>query len=176
MRQQQAVGELKLPGFENSFVQSTPLKSPTRRRTEPAIPETPSRSPLKGKGKAPAGGHEASNVMFSPVKMASQSFNRSPRNIGNTFPADDTIQDFDIDMDVSANRRRQSGKDFGRGSSPVHDIPDTSSIMGSETFGDLEQEQMDIDESFDGIDLREEVRIAIIFLIFFSKIFSSCIS
>lgn len=169
-KHRQVVPELKFPGFDNSFVPTSPVKSPTRRRSMPSGLET---SPLKGKGKVPARSQEPSNVLFSPVKMASQMINRSPKPREDEFPTDDNIQDFDLDLDVSSNRQRRSGKDPGRGSSPGHDVPDSSSFMGSEFLEESEQEQMEIDQTFEGIDWRDEV---IILGLLFSRFITNDIS
>lgn len=143
--------KLNFPGFENSFMQSTPLKSPTSARTrrpsglgaDTTFEGTPRRQ-------SQAGPSRQKDDIFSPSK---RSPSKRDAPIGRLPPKDDFIQDFDMDIPHSTPQR------IRRASSPAMDFGDMSSVMGSdinEMAVDSEKGDLD-DDNYEGLDFREEV-------------------
>lgn len=157
--------KLNFPGFENSFMQSTPVKSPTSARTRrPSglgmdVEGTPRRQ-------SQAGPSRQRDDVFSPSK---RSPSKREAAIGRLPPKDDFIQDFDMEMPHSTPQRAR------RASSPAMDFGDMSSVLGSDVNdmildsdkGDLE------DDHYEGLDFREEVCISILLYVFTNKCNSS---
>ncbi|KLO18422.1 hypothetical protein SCHPADRAFT_899814 [Schizopora paradoxa] len=141
--------KLNFPGFENSFMQSTPIKSPTSARTrKPSglamdIDGTPRHQSSQ------AGPSRQRDDVFSPSK---RSPSKRDAASGRLPPKDDFIQDFDMEIPQATPQRVR------RASSPAMDFGDVSSVMGSDIIDmAIDSEKGDLDDDhFDGLDFREE--------------------
>ena len=150
--------EMKFPGFENSFVQSSPLSSPTRPRklsatTRNASARTPTKSErAKASNSTPT---RAKNGALSPVKLPSLNLKPQANPDFDELQGDDYIQDFDIDMGANDGSPRSRCKSL-TDSSPTTD-------RGLDSVGDLGfSDDIDRDvgadgDVFEGINWGEEV-------------------
>ncbi|KAI5123947.1 hypothetical protein M0805_006361 [Coniferiporia weirii] len=150
--------EPKFPGFENSFLGSSPVKSPSRGRrpsTNHELPET--RTPQKGvNGKGTAKGQGTIGV-FSPVKMPQLNWQQDSRQTQNGPPADDFIQDFDADTGMSFGSPCSRSKVIREGSSPNPDQGDYSSVVDMDLVEEPDGDALLKDEDFQDIDWSEEL-------------------
>lgn len=148
--------EAKFSGFENTFLQSSPTKSPSRRRgtkntQEGSSVDTPS------KNGAREARNRRTNELFSPVRAPPASLCKEPKEMSISLPADDTIQEFDVYMDVGGSSPSRRLRENGIESSPALDRADFSSILGSYLVEETEENSNSEPEAFEGIDWLDEV-------------------
>ncbi|KAL5485216.1 hypothetical protein ACEPAI_7858 [Sanghuangporus weigelae] len=160
MKLRPSVPEMKFPGFENSFLPSSPSNSPTRPRhfTSTVRNDAGIRTPTKSdKGGAtnPAPSR-ARNGVLSPVKLPSLTFKPPADTDFDRFQMDDCIQDFDVDIGPNDGSPRSRCKSVRTESSPTTD-------RGLDSAGDLGfSDDMDMDmtmegDTFEGINWTEEL-------------------
>ncbi|THH05276.1 hypothetical protein EW145_g4910 [Phellinidium pouzarii] len=158
-----AVPEPKFPGFENSFLQSSPLRSSPHRSTsnlELRNNRTPQKhSRDKGKDNARERG---ANGPFSPAKIPPLNLRPSLAVAYNNPPTDDFIQDFDGDVVINDGSPRRPFKAVKEGSSPGLDQGDFSSVIDSELICDPDGDILLEDDSFRGIDWNEELHFMLL--------------
>ena len=97
-----ATAEPNFPGFENSFLQSSPIKSPTARKSRPRAPvktrqDNLSVSPSKGKQRAV----DREMLLTSPTKNRFMNFSQFAG-----ADAQGIDEDIDMDEDISYNSSR----------------------------------------------------------------------
>ncbi|KAH8119396.1 hypothetical protein DFH11DRAFT_1564797 [Phellopilus nigrolimitatus] len=146
--------DLKFTGFENSFLQSSPVKSPSRLRHSaanlPAI-YTP-RKKARGKGK-----EAMASGVFSPVRMPPLTLRPNTGHDRDRSFIDDSIQDFNVDVEMGDGSPRIYSESVRDGSSPGRDPGDLSSVVDMELLDDPEGSTSLEADNFDGIDWSEEL-------------------
>ncbi|KAL5507293.1 hypothetical protein ACEPAH_6749 [Sanghuangporus vaninii] len=160
MKLRPSVSGMKFPGFENSFLQSSPSNSPTRSRqfTSAVRNDAGVRTPTKsnrGKATDPAPSR-ARNGVLSPIKLPSLTFKPPADADFDKIQMDDCIQDFDVDIGPNDDSPRSRCKSVRTESSPTTD-------RGLYSAGDLGfSDDMDMDtvmegDIFEGINWSEEL-------------------
>ena len=143
MQEQANASDLQFPGFQNSFAQSSPHRSPTK----------PLKSGTQGKAKNKEKSQDgSSSILFSPSKGPPRAF------VFDDIGGDEPIQDYDAEAapepgDGSPRRRTSRLQATKHGP----DVPDTPSVNGVELPLDFDDNQVDVDDRFRGIDWKEEV-------------------
>ncbi|KAL5523772.1 hypothetical protein ACEPAG_7945 [Sanghuangporus baumii] len=162
MKLRPSVPEMKFPGFENSFLRSSPSNSPTRPRhfTSTARNDAGVRTPTKSdKGRAtdPAPSH-ARNGVLSPVKLPSLTFKPPADADFDKFQMDDCIQDFDVDIGPNDGSPRSRCKSVRTESSPTTDRGlDSAADLGFSDDMDMNMNMNMEEDTFEGINWSEEL-------------------
>ena len=152
-----AAPEMKFPGFENSFLQVSPSKSPSRNSRlgrhgrETLGMRSPRRADV-GRTSTPKK-DKARPAVFSPVKVPPLSFEPSVPVNDDLMPIDDAIQDFDIEM-----REVELQKDIVEKNGLDPEFEDLQSIDDSECPVQIGGDTP-LNEHFVGIDWLDEVRV-----------------
>ncbi|KAL5528440.1 hypothetical protein ACEPAF_7576 [Sanghuangporus sanghuang] len=155
-----SVSEMKFPGFENSFLPSSPSNSPTRSRQftsavrNDAGVRTPTKS-NKGKATDPAPSR-ARNGFLSPIKLPSLTFKPPADADFDKIQMDDCIQDFDVDIGPNDGSPRSRCKSVRTESSPTTD----RGLCSAADLGFSDDMDMDIvmeGDIFEGINWSEEL-------------------
>ncbi|EJD02972.1 uncharacterized protein FOMMEDRAFT_168072 [Fomitiporia mediterranea MF3/22] len=149
--------DLKFPGFENSFLPSSPTRSPSRTRQSSVVPKRDTsvmRTPRKeGKEK-----DKKRNGLISPVKPPALTVRSASEQAFDGLPIDDTIQDFDGDVAMSnSSPSRRSKPPLRMGSSPNLGRSELDSVADLDFSDDIDREASPEESIFIGIDWSEEL-------------------
>jgi hypothetical protein len=135
------MSDLRFPGFQNSFAQSSPKRSPSKT----------ARSNLQRKGKEKEDFVDlVASVTFSPSKGPPRTF------VFDDSGMDDSIQDYDAEMTFGDGSPRRRSARLGATKS-IPEAPHTPPISGVELSPDYEDAPVVIEDSYKGVDWREEV-------------------
>lgn len=155
------IPELKFPGFENSFLPSSPVNSPSRSHHNAAnLNGSVARTPQKVNGKNPPL-VRGKNVVLSPVKIPTLTLKLAGAQSGfDELAMDDSIQDFEGDVEMNDGSPRRKSKSIKVGSSPFIGQDDMSSVVDFD-LSDGPNREIQPEEIFEGIDWSDEVRLLV---------------